>query len=65
MDDRALIEIIGTSTHEFFKEKEMIIRQGDPGDKFYLILKGKVSINLPNKKHEDASKKIEKIKEKG
>ena len=48
---------------ENFEPKHMIFDHGTRGDKFYIILKGKVSIWIPkNEKYEDFSNKLLKEK---
>ena len=37
----SLIEI------SFHKEKEILFKSGDPSDKYYLILKGKINVKIP------------------
>ena len=60
-----MIEIIGSSNHEEFKKGEKIFKFGDVGDKFYLILHGKVSINLPRKAYKDMKRQLSNIKTTG
>ena len=44
---------------EHFRPGEMIFDYGDVGDKFYIILKGRVSILIPTKVQVD-SKELDK-----
>lgn len=39
--------MLGCASNVRFKEKELIFKEGDPADKFYLIRHGKVSIEIP------------------
>jgi len=39
--------IAGCASNVQFKQKEILMKQGDPADKFYLIREGMVAINLP------------------
>jgi signal-transduction protein with cAMP-binding, CBS, and nucleotidyltransferase domain len=36
--------------YEFFKKGENVFDWGNPGDKFYIILKGTVSVQVPTEK---------------
>lgn len=38
--------IVGCTTHKVFKEGEVILKEGEPADKFYLVRSGKVAIYI-------------------
>jgi hypothetical protein len=40
LEDKVIMDIIATSTYENFKKGKTVIKHGDIGDKFYLILFG-------------------------
>ena len=42
-------EILGIITFETISEGKRVFRFGDYGDKFYIILKGTVSVHVPTK----------------
>ena len=39
--------IVGCASNVRFKEGDIIFREGDPADKFYLIKQGKIAIDIP------------------
>jgi len=39
--------IVGCASNVLFKAREMILREGEEADKFYLIRHGKVAIDIP------------------
>ncbi len=45
-----LIEIAKSITLEKLKPKDYIFQFGDQGDKFYIIIQGKVGVFVPDKK---------------
>lgn len=44
LDDRALEQLAAQLTSEFVDAGDVIFRRGDPGDRFYLIARGRVSV---------------------
>ena len=44
MNDDALSKLIPRFDSERFGEKRVIVQEGDPGDKFYLIVRGKLEV---------------------
>ena len=49
-DPSDISEIALSLLLETFDEDEMVFDQGDYGDKFYIILKGEVGIDISHKK---------------
>lgn len=45
LDDRYLQRLVRISNEEHFKRNEYIFKEGDPGEKFYLVLDGAVRIS--------------------
>ncbi|MBD3425600.1 MAG: cyclic nucleotide-binding domain-containing protein [Candidatus Omnitrophica bacterium] len=41
--------IVGCASNVVFKEKDLILKENDPADKFYLIREGMVAIQITNK----------------
>jgi CRP-like cAMP-binding protein len=64
-DDRTMLDIIGTSSHEEFKKGTILFKAGSIGDKFYLILHGKVSVNIPRKSYKELKRHLQKVKTMG
>ena len=54
--------ILNRLRHSFFKEQEYIMRRGDLGDKFYIILQGVVNIWIPAKNEEILLEDGERLK---
>ncbi len=44
LDDRMLAELAGLFATEHCPEGREVIRQGDPGDRFYIIVRGRVAV---------------------
>ena len=45
-----LVQICQEMKHEFYREGEAVFKQGEYGDKFYIILRGEVSVKIPDPK---------------
>lgn len=45
-----LVQICQELKHEFYREGEAVFKQGEYGDKFYVILKGEVGVKIPDPK---------------
>jgi CRP-like cAMP-binding protein len=50
------VHIAETLQYEFFFKDQTVFRQGEAGEKFYIIIDGEVSVKIFNKAH-DAKKK--------
>ena len=50
MSKRDLIDISNNLKYEFAETGDTIFKQGDPGDKFYIIMKGQVQVSISEKK---------------
>ena len=48
-----LVELVSAFKFEEFEAGEDVINHGESGDKFYIILKGKVKVMIPNPKVKD------------
>lgn len=48
-----LVQICQELKHEFYKEGEVVFKQGEYGDKFYVILKGEVAVKIPDPKRKN------------
>ncbi|CDW74956.1 UNKNOWN [Stylonychia lemnae] len=52
-----LSQICHELKYEFYREGESVFRQGEYGDKFYIILKGEVSVKIPDPKRKNEPQK--------
>lgn len=50
MSKRDLSEISNHLKYEFLEAGDTIFKQGDPGDQFYIIMKGQVQVSIAEKK---------------
>lgn len=48
-----MVQICQELKHEFYKEGEAVFKQGEYGDKFYVILKGEVAVKIPDPKRKN------------
>lgn len=46
---------------EQYKEKTLVIKQGDPGNKFYIILKGRCGVYIDKSFDNLTKRKLEKV----
>ena len=58
MDDRTLLDLIGTSSHTYAEKGEIVYEQGDEPEAFFLILHGRCSVNVNNFEHLDIQRNI-------
>jgi len=45
-----LVQICQEMKHAHYREGEAVFKQGEYGDKFYIILRGEVSVKIPDPK---------------
>lgn len=57
MSKRDLSEISNHLKYEFLEAGDTIFKQGDPGDQFYIIMKGQVQVSIAEKKQESVKSK--------
>jgi len=67
-----LMEVCKQMQYEFMEPREIVFRAGDHGDKFYIILKGKCQVQIPdpyrinkNELKEEVSEKEEEVVDDG
>eukprot|EP00347_Sterkiella_histriomuscorum_P000821 403374386 len=57
-----LAQICSELKHEQYKEGEAVFKQGEYGDKFYVILKGEVAVKIPDpKRKNDPPKQLQPV----
>ena len=52
IEDRTILDLVATSSYEFIKRNQVVFKQGEIGEKFYLILYGKAGVRVPTEENE-------------
>jgi len=55
------VHIAETLQYEFFFKDQMVFKQGEQGEKFYIIIDGEVSVKIFNKAYDAKKKEIAAI----
>jgi CRP-like cAMP-binding protein len=54
IEDRTILDVIATSSYEFIRKNQIVFKQGEKGEKFYLVMYGKVAIKGPTEEYGEA-----------
>ena len=58
MKHESCVHVAETLQYEFQSKDHEVFKQGDEGDKFYIIIDGEVSIKIYNKLYDQKSKEL-------
>ena len=61
MKHESCIHVAETLQYEYMHKDQVVFKQGDEGDKFYIIIDGEVSIKIYNKLYDQKSKELNSL----
>ena len=61
-DDASLLRILTNASFEAMPSGTTVFREGDKGEKFYIILHGSVGIMKPNLAYQTTKRKMRRVK---
>ena len=61
-DDASLLRILANASFEAVPSGTTVFKEGDKGDKFYIILHGSVGVMKPNLAYHNTKRKMRRVK---